>query len=287
MNVVADAVIKIAHAAIAQLRISERYGDAAAQDFRDEVIPKLFYYTLEKFDPDRGLQLSTLVTKHVKNHWLSFQNKLIKRLQREKPLETPLGEGQTLQDVIEDPRSLEFVSAQEAAGMYEEIFDALKDPRYQEIFRLWVDDTALNEELEILELPIVTKARNAAQKSQDIAQIINAKFPADPLSPVRINRVIHDIVKQEVYKRFPEEVAQVQVSPSKDIISTEEQLPPEEEEVAPVYRIDPETGERERIALNLRKCVTSSIEAHWFNSLIMPWLSLELNGKLKRFPSGH
>jgi len=292
MREVADAIIRMVNAAVNRLGIREKYGYEIMNDFRGQTLAKLFDYSLERFDPEKA-QLSTFIFTHVGNEWKNFQNQLIRRLQREQSIETPVGENLTLGDIIEDLSSADFVSAQEAAGMYEELKGALRDPRYQEIFRLWVDDTALNEELEALGLPVAEQARNAKQKADDIAQVINSKFPDKPLSPVRVNRVIHDVVKEQVRQKFPEEAAwaestfqptQEQV-PTTPIEDDEEPYIPIEERPAPIYRIDPETGERTRIALNLRrrKALSANVRyAHdmWFN-MLMTWMSMELNGKLR------
>jgi hypothetical protein len=297
MNEVADAVIKMVNAVINKLHIREKYGYDVMNDFRSEVLTKLFDYSLERFDPLRA-SLSTFVYTHVGNEWKNFQNKEIRRLQRELSTETPLGggEGFTLGETLEDPRSVDFVSAQEAAQMYEELQNELNDSRYKEIFRLWVDDTALNDELETIGQPVVEKERNAKQKADDIAKIINAKFPDRPLSAIRVNRVIHDIVKELVRKKFPEEVPgsktvspiQEEVLPNSPEIPVEpglqeqEKYIPFEERPAPAYRINPQTGERTLISLNLRRKLSSVkySQDRVFNT-IMTWLSIELNGKLK------
>lgn len=292
MNMVADTVIRLVNSAISRLGIRGKYGYDVMQDFRSQTLTKLFDYSLERFDPSRG-QLSTFVFNHVNNEWKNFQNRLIRQLQRERSIEEKVtgeeGEGLTLGELIEDPRTLDFISAQEAAEMYEELRAGLTDPRYQEVFRLWVDDTALNEELEQLDLPGTTEARNAQQKAEDIAKVIQSKFPEAAIGPVRVNRIIHDIVKEQVRKKFPEEAAWAEstfVPQVGEMVETpEEEYIPLEERPSPIYRIDPQTGERTRIALNLRrrKVQPASVKyAHdvWFNTL-MTWLRVELNGKLR------
>ncbi len=295
MNEVANAVIKIVNSAIGKLGVQGKYGYDVMNDFRMQTLTKLFDYSLTRFDPDKA-QLSTFIFSHVKNEWINFQNRLIKQFQRERSMETPIGEeGMTLGETLEDPRSIDFISAQEATSMYEELKNALKDSRYQEIFRLWVDDTALNDELTELGLPIMEKARNAQQKADDIAKVINSKFPDKPLSAVRINRVIHDIVKERVRQKFPEAAFWAETTlqpPEVEQPSVSEEVPEEKEEYipleqrpSPAYRIDPQTGERTRIALNLRKKAQPSLFIKYANNalfdMLMTWLSIELNGKLK------
>lgn len=299
MNEVAEAVIKMVNAAINGLHIREKYGYDVMNDFRSEVLTKLFDYSLERFDPLRA-SLSTFVYTHVGNEWKNFQNKEIKRLQREMSTETPMGEGFTLGETLEDPKSVDFVSAQEATQMYEELQSELKDLRYKEIFKLWVDDTALNDALELIGQPLAEKERNAKQKADDIAKIINAKFPDRPLSAVRVNRVIHDIVKELVRKKFPEEISGTESASSQEETALlnvpetsieegpqepapeQEKYIPLEQRPAPIYRINPQTGERTLISLNLRRklCSVKYSQDMFFNTL-MRWLSIELNGKLK------
>lgn len=300
MNEVADAVIRMVGAAMERLEIRQKYGWDVAQDFRSQVLTKLFDYSLERFNPENA-QLSTFVFTHVGNHWKNYQNRLIKQLQRERSMDEPTTEeGMPLSEMLADPHALDFISAQEAAGMYKELQEGLVKrvprkeniPKYQEILRLWVDDTALNEELAALGEPIAEQARNALQKSEDIAKVVNVKFPeTTPIGPVRVQRVIHDTVKNLVKEKFPEEAAWAE-SKFQPSVEEQEQAPagteeeeyiPLEERPAPIYRIDPETGERTQISLNLRrrKVLASVRYAHnvWF-ATVMTWLGLELNGKL-------
>lgn len=293
MEEVAQAVVKFVNGALSQLGVKARYGQTVLEDFRDQVLTQIFEYSLPRYDPGRG-KLSTFIYNHVQNQWKSFQNTLIRSLKREQSLEDPVGgdeEGSmSLEQVLEDPEAMDFVSALEASQMYEELKGSLKDPRYQEIFRLWVDDTALNEELETLGLSGVERARTARQKSEDIAKIINSKFPDSPLSPVRVNRVIHDVVKDLVWSKYPEQAAWAEgefrlpeEQPTRSVpVEEDEMYIPLEERPAPVFRIDPQTGERTQVSLNLRRLKIAAdckyAKEMWFNTL-MTWLRIELNGK--------
>jgi len=304
MNEVADTVIRMVNGAINELNIREKFGYDVMNDFRGRVLTKLFDYSLERFDP-KTAELSTFIYTHTKNEWINFQKQLMRQLKHEQSMETPMGEeGMTLEETLADPSATDFMSAMEAEEMYEELKNTLKDPRYQEVLRLWVDDTALNDELGILGLPIAEQARDARQKSKDIAKVINSKFPDNPLGSVRVDRVIRDFVKPAVLKRFPDLVPGIKPTkvPIESPVAEEEETPedlefnketelkeepyiPLEQRPAPLYRIDPLTGERTRISLNLRyrkvKAATKKYAEDILFNTLMTWLRMELNGKLR------
>lgn len=284
MEQVGTALMKMVNKAISMLPIRERYGQTTVEDFRTDVLEKLFTYSLPLFDPSRA-QLSTFVFNHVKNHWLNYQNSLIKELQRERSLDDPVSDesADTFIDTLEDPRSVDFVSQVEANEMYQTLHNALKDPRYQEVLRLWVDDTTLNDELESLGMPPATRERSAKQKAEDIAQIIAQKFPERPLGSVRVNRIIHDIVKEEVRKQFPEAIGWAETAiPATGENELIDPLIIGEESEVPFSARDEDDS---RVALNLRRRAVKSAAQKYSENLwyatFMTWLKVELNGKLR------
>jgi len=114
-------------------------------------------------------------------------------------------------------------------------------------------------------------------RREEVAEEINKKYPQSPISPYRVYRIITDVVQPLVLSMYPE--ASLPTYEFQEPQSTEEvvdeELPPEEaEEVSPVYRIDPQTGERTRIGLNMKKRRITAREENWFYTL-MDWIRIE------------
>jgi len=139
MNLVAENLLKLLHSAISQLGIMQQVPYDVWTDFRDKTLEHILSYSLEKFDENKG-KFSTFIFNHVKNMWLNYIQKLQK--ERTVSLDEPVGEGEgegkpfTLSDILEDPGSMEFVGETKAQAMYNTILENIKNPKFQDVFKL-------------------------------------------------------------------------------------------------------------------------------------------------------
>jgi len=113
----------------------------------------------------------------------------------------------------------------------------------------------------------------------EIYPLILDKFPefASSVDFIR-NPLIDEGGKRWVRKPKPEEV----VTPPAEDISDDDEKPyiPLEERISPMYRIDPVTGERTLISLNMRRVITAAQEA-WCHDLLT-FLSIERYSESRR-----
>ena len=257
MNFVADNLLKLLHSAINQLGIMQQVPYDVWTDFRDKTLERILSYSLEKFDESKG-KFSTFIFNNVKNMWINYAQKL--QRERTVSLDAPVEEGEgkttTLSDILEDPGSTEFIGETKAQAMYNSILENIKNPKYRDVFQMWLGSEAAGQ-----------------ARREEIAEAINKKYPQSPITPYRVYRIITDIIQPLVLSMYPEaSLPTYEFQEPQPVEEVAEE--PAEEETAPAYRIDPQTGERTRIGLTMKKRRITSREENWFYTL-MDWIRIE------------
>ena len=276
MDIVGTELIRSINNAMHLWKITPQLSYDEQDDFRGYIVdtliaekPRTGGIRLLEWNPERGAQFSSHIANHVKNMWLNWVESK-KRGPKEVSIETPIAEGLTLGETLEAPALFDFVSSESAQVMYDQLLSRIPNPKYRDLLEMWI-----------------STGGSGLEKSEIIAKALNKKYPEEPISPHRVYRVIRDEIRPLAMKLWPEQV------PSTHEF---EEAPPEisEEEIAqelgeygiptgpaPIYRINPETGTRERISLNLRKRYVISSQDKWFYTLIN-WFSFERKyGKFK------
>ncbi len=197
-------------------------------------------------------------------------------------LDEPIGEsGQTGGDILEDPFALDFKSEVEAQIIESALLESISNPRHKEILKLWLAEDP---------------GENVKAKASDVAKAYNVAHPEKPIDAERMYRLVIYEIYPQVLNLFPEAASSVGYmknpeigpesrkwirKPKSEVIPSDEIIPsdvaPSEEE-SPVYRIDPETGTRTLISLNMRRMTTAQ-EALCCN--LLTFLSIERYGKSK------
>ena len=260
-------LIKLMHGAVV------KYAPSMTPDQREEFVSsqweRFLSYSLPNYDSSRG-KLSTFVYNHmgnmVKNYFAQKD-----RAPEQVSLDTPVGEDQknTGMDLLEDPSSADFPGQLEVDQLLKTIKKGLS-PTYQKILDLWIE-TGGDRDL-------------TAQRLAEETGVV--------LSAQRMYRVIRDIIRPAILQASPQAADYVrsleketppksappapQATPEEDITEEPEYVS-SYDQPAPLYRIDPETGEKSRIGLNFRKRVFSAADDAWFNIMSL-WMHATLYG---------
>jgi len=288
-NALAEELLKIIHAAMKHYEITAVVPYDEWTDFRDRTAMHMWEYSMQKYDPEIAA-FSTFVFNHVRNAWINWQKaKTREPMDIGISMETPTEEGAILGETLEDPLALGFASAIEAKIIYDHLLEHIESSRHREILDLWVQTDP--------------KAKSK-EKAAEVAEEYNKSHPDSPIAAYRVYRLMRDEIRPLVLDLFPEmavskgyekdpetgawvrkhkqEPALVE-TPIEEEVEEEEiaLLPSPEEEVAPIYRIDPLTGERTKISLNMQKRQVTAAQDAWFNTLLT-FLSIELYDKHRK-----
>jgi DNA-directed RNA polymerase specialized sigma24 family protein len=286
-NTLAEVLLKTIHAAMKHYEITATVPYDEWTDFRDKTAMHMWEYSVQRYDPEKAA-FSTFVFNHVRNAWINWQkSKKREPIDIGVSMETSTEEGAILGETLEDPLSLEFASAIEAKIIYDHLLEHIQDPRHREILDLWIQTDP--------------KARSK-EKAAEVAEGYNKSHPDNPpIAAYRVYRLMRDEIRPLVLNLFPEMAASkgyekdpetsvwvrkrkqepALIEPPIEEGFEEEEialLPSPEEEVAPIYRIDPLTGERTKISLNMQKRRVTAAQDVWFNTL-MTFLNIELYDK--------
>ena len=288
-NALAEELLKTMHAAMKHYEITTVVPYDEWTDFRDKTAMHMWEYSIQRYDPGQAA-FSTFVFNHVRNAWINWQKaKTREPMDTGISMETPTEEGAILGETLEDPLALGFASAIEAKIIYDHLSEHIQNPRHREILDLWVQTDP--------------KARSK-EKAAEVAEDYNKNHLDSPIAAYRVYRLMRDEIRPLVLDLFPEMAASkgyekdpetgtwirkrkqepaLVETPTEGEFEEEEiaPLPSPEEEVAPIYRIDPLTGERTRISLNMRKRQVTAAQDAWFNTL-MTFLSIELYDKHRK-----
>jgi hypothetical protein len=202
-------------------------------------------------------------------------------------LDEPIGEeGLTGMELLKDPLAAEFQSATEAKIIESALLENIRNPRHREILELWLAEDP---------------GENIKIKAANVAKAYNTTHPDTPINPERMYRLMIYEIYPVVLDLFPEaasdvgyirnpetgpgDVKWIRKPKAEKVIPPEEEIIPEEEEmyrppIAPVYRIDPQTGERTLVSLNMRRKITAAQAAWCYN--LLAFLSIERYGKFRR-----
>ncbi len=289
-NTIATEILKNIHGAMKHLGITETIPAAEWKDFRDKTALHMWEYSLPKYDPEIA-QFNTFVFNHVKNMWANWQrSKSTRPLDQSESLDAPIADDVgSLGDVLPDPLALDFKSEVEAQIIESALLENIENPRLKEILSLWISEDP---------------RMGPTEKRDVVAKKYNAAHPQDtPLQGYRVYRIMMDEVYPLVLDQFPEMASSVnfqrnpdeepglskkwikkpkppEKAPEETLPDSEEAYVPLEERFAPAYRIDPQTGERTLISLNMRRKVTAAQEV-WCHNLLT-FLSIEQHGKFRR-----
>jgi hypothetical protein len=232
----------------------------------------------------------------VDNMWKNWvKAKATSPLDISTSLDEPLsGEGQTGIDLLKDPLALNFKSEVEAQIIESALLENIENPRHRELLEMWLSEDP---------------RMGPVEKSKEVAEKYNkAHSEETPLEEYRVYRIMTNEIYPKVLDVFPErahsvdymrnpetgpgnvkwikkpeskEIAPIDEPVSEDEIFTEEAVyAPVGEGIAPAYRINPQTGERTLISLNMKRKITTAQEA-WCQNLLT-FLSIEKYGKFKR-----
>ena len=202
----------------------------------------------------------------------------IERKKETTSLESPVreGEGIALGEIVEDPKSLNFLEDLQKSSLYNTILEFLPD-RDSALLNLWIASSE--------------KGIEGQERKKFVAENFNKLYPEQPLAENTVEQFIIRYIRPKVLKflyniegekveKIPENEADVlrkriedldkiikektQPRPtetpaikvpeeisSEDIESEkllQESLKRQEEQAAPIYRINPQTGERTRIS---------------------------------------
>ena len=288
-DAIAREILRHIHGAMKHFGIMEGAPPQEWKDFRDATAEHLWSSRMPIYDPDKSA-FSTFVFNHVNNMWKNWlRQKSIKPLDAGISLDEPVGEkGITGVDLLEDPLALDFKSEVEAQIIESALLENIENPRYREILEYWLAEDP---------------GENVKTKAVNVAKVYNKAHPEKPIESERMYRlVLYEIYplildkfpemasgvgymksletgpesRKWVRKPKPEEVA----SPGEIVLGPEEEYIPLEEKVAPAYRIDPQTGERTLISLNMKRRITAAQEV-WCSNLLT-FLSIERYGKFRQ-----
>lgn len=291
-NIIAREILKNVHGAMKHFGIMESVSPQEWQDFRDDTAKRIWEYTVPRYDPSQA-QFNTLVFTMVNNMWKNWlKKKSISPLDKGPSLDVPIGEeeGITGMELLQDPFALDFKSEVEAQIIGSALLENIENPRHRELLELWMAEDP---------------RMGPGEKREEVAKKYNAAHPKEtPLQGYRMYRIMMDEIYPKVLNMFPEMAGGVGymknleagpgdvkwvrkptpevVKPSGEVTPTEEEEPyiPLEERVAPAYRIDPQTGERTLIGLNMKRKITAAQEA-WCHTLLT-FLSIERYGQFRR-----
>ena len=289
-NVIAREILKNVHGAMKHLGIMEGVSPQEWKDFRDQTALRLWEYSVPRYDPSRAA-FSTFVFNMVNNMWKNWlQQKSTKPLDIGRSLDEPMGEeGLTGVDILKDPLALGFKSEVEAQIIESALLENIRSPRHREILELWLAEDP---------------GENVKVKAANVAKAYSKAHPEKPIDGARMYRLVLyeiyplvlDLLPEAAssvgYMRNPEtgpgDVKWIRKPKPTEVTLSGETVPEEEEEVhilpeervAPAYRIDPQTGERTLISLNMRRRITAAQEA-WCCALLT-FLSIERYGKFRR-----
>ncbi len=292
-NIIAQEILKHIHGAMKVLGIMEMASPQEWKDFRDKTAMRIWDYSVPRYNPDQA-KFNTFVFNMVDNMWKNWlKQKATTPLDIGRSLDDPLGEdeGATQIDKLKDPLALDFQSEVEAQIIQSALLENIENPRHQELLSLWLDEDP---------------RMGPTEKRKAVTEKYNMAHPEEiPLKEYRVYRIMLDEIYPKVLDMFPERARTVDyirnpevgvgdpkwIRKPKDklpfpeestelIESTEESYIPLEERVAPVYRIDPQTGERVLISLNMKRIITASQEMRCYN--LLTFLSIERYGKYKR-----
>lgn len=257
-------LIKLMHGAVV------KYAPGMNPDQREEFVSsqweKFLSYSLPNYDPLKS-KLSTFVYTHMQNMLKNYFAQQA-RSPEQVSLDDPVGEDQknTGMDLLVDPSAADFPGQLEVNQLLSEIKKGLP-PTYQKILDLWIETGG----------------------DRDLTAELLAKETGVTLSPQRMYRVIRDIIRPAILQASPQaadyvrsfEKASPAPPPVPEEVSEETSEEPEYvspyDQPAPLYRIDPETGEKTRIGLNFRKRVFSAVDDAWFNVMTL-WMHSILHG---------
>lgn len=292
-NMIAREILKHVHGAMKHYNIMEQVSPQEWKDFRDKTAERIWSYSVPRYDPEIA-QFSSFVFNMTMNMWKNWQqSKSTKPLDQSVSMDEPLdsadpSDTSTAHSQFEDPLALDFKSEIEAQFIEKALLENIKNPRHQEILSLWLnEDPAMGPKL----------------RAKEVAEAYNKAHPEDkPMQDYRIYRIMLDDIFPLVLDKFPDMAGMVgyeknpdpelkpwQKKPPRE--RTVEDMPedapgepeyvPYTEPVAPVYRIDPNTGERTLISLNMkRRQITAAQEILCHN--LMTFLSIVRYGKFRR-----
>ena len=294
-NEIAREILKNVHGAMKHLGIMEGAPPQEWKDFRDKTAQRIWEYSIPRYDPTQA-KFSTFVFNMVDNMWKNWlKSKSITPLDLGPSLDVPVGEEElTGADLLEDPFALGFKSEVEAQIIESALLENIENPRYKELLELWMSEDPRMGPIE---------------KREIVAEKYNKVHPGEtPLKGYRMYRILMDDIYPKVLDLLPEMAAPagymlnpkadpklypetahehvkwIKKSEPEEVVPLEEPeeelYVPLEESVAPVYRIDPQTGERTLISLNMRRKITAAEEA-WCHNLLT-FLSIERYGKFRR-----
>lgn len=286
-NIIAREILKHVHGAIKHLGIMEGVPPQEWKDFRDETALRIWEYSVPRYRP-QDAQFNTFVFNMVNNMWKNWlERKSIKPLDTGISLDAPIGEeGVTGADLLKDPFALDFKSEVEAQIIESALLENIENPRHREILELWLGEDP---------------RMGPKGRAKEVAEKYNKAHPEKFIDAERMYRLVIYEIYPLVLDKFPEMASSVgymessdmdpgirkwvrkpksEVMPLDEIVSEEEPYIPLEERAAPVYRIDPQTGERILISLNMKRRITSTQEA-WCHNLLT-FLSIERYGKFRR-----
>lgn len=272
-NILAEELLKTIHAAMKHFEITKNVSYDEWREFEGKTAMHMWEYSIHKYNPEIS-KFSTFVFNHVRNMWINWQRSKKEHVS----LEAPVGEeGTPLGEMIEDPLAAEFASEVEAQIILNKLLDHITNPWHKEVLKAWLE---------------IDPGAKSKERTEEAAEVLNKKYPEQNINPYRVYRIIRDVIKPMVLDLFPEaapekgyeksetgEWVRKPVSPVEEVPvgieeKEEEEIIPVSEEPAPVYRIDPQTGERVRIGLNMKKQIIAAQDM-WFGTL-MTFLSIEL-----------
>lgn len=283
-NIIAREILKHVHGAIKHLGIMEGVPSQEWKDFRDETALRIWEYSVPRYRP-QDAQFNTFVFNMVNNMWKNWlKQKSIKPLDTGISLDAPIGEeGTTGADLLEDPFALDFKSEVEAQIIESALLENIENPRHREILELWLGEDP---------------RMGPKGRAKEVAEKYNKAHPEKPIDAERMYRLVIYEIYPLVLDKFPEMAGSVGYmespeiepgskkwvrKPKPEVVSPNEIVPEEElieEKIAPVYRIDPQTGERTLISLNMKRQITAAQEA-WCHNLLT-FLSIVRYGKFRR-----
>lgn len=288
-NIIAKEILKHIHGAMSHLGIMEGADPQEWKDFRDQTALRIWEYSVPKYDPSQA-QFNTFVFNMVSNMWKNWlKQKSTSPLDEGISLDAPIGEeGLTGMELLKDPLAAEFQSATEAKIIESALLENIRNPRHKEILELWLSEDP---------------GENIKTKAANVAKAYNTTHPEAPINPERMYRLMIYEIYPLVLDLFPEAAKDVgymknpeegfgdvkwirkskpeKILPSGETISEEEEpYIPLEERVAPVYQIDPQTGERVLISLNMKRKITAAQKMQCHN--LLTFLSIERYGKFRR-----
>ena len=279
-NTIAREILKHIHGAMMHYNIMDQVSPQEWKDFRDKTAERIWSYSVPRYDPEKA-QFSSFVFNMTLNMWKNWlKRKGVRTLDQSESLDDP---EKGREDQLEDPLALGFKSEIEAKFIETALLENIKNPRHQEILSLW-----LNED----------PAMGPRGRANEVAKKYNAAHPdSSPIQDYRMYRIMLDDIFPLVLDKFPDMAGAVgyeknldqdpglkpwqKKPPRESIVEDIPEEAPYTEPVAPVYRIDPNTGERTLVSLNMKKRkITAAQEMACHN--LMTFLSIVRYGKSKR-----